>query len=357
MKKLWLLLILLIPFKIKAISAQSYIVIDKESNRVLEGSNYKDSHLIASTSKIMTALIALEQGDLRSKVIVDKDVLKAYGSNIYIEMNEEITLEDLLYGLMLRSGNDAAIEIANTIAGSMDNFVGLMNNKAKDLGMNNTNFINSSGLEDETGNGNTSTAYDMAILMSYALNNKEFRKIIGTKRYTTKTNYKTYDWYNKNKLLNNYEYCIGGKTGFTKKARRTLVTAAKKEDKTVVIVTLNDGNDFQDHEDLYEKTFNRYNRVKVLSKKDFKVEDNVFYDDLYIENDIYVLLTKNEEKKLKIDYEVEKLADYHNGDVVGEVVVKLGQERIAKVNIYAKKEIEIKKDFWSKVIDFLIFWN
>ena len=203
MKYLWLLILFLIPFKVYGTS--SYIVMDADSKRVIEGANTQEKKLIASTTKIMTAIIAIENGSLDDKVKIDKDVLKAYGSNIYVEIDEEITLRDLLYGLLLRSGNDAAIEIANCIAGSMDEFVKMMNDKAKNLGMENTTFINSSGLENDEKLGNTSTAYDMALLMSYAIDNKTFVEISGTKRHIATTNYKTYDWYNKNKLLTRYK--------------------------------------------------------------------------------------------------------------------------------------------------------
>ena len=201
MKKLLILVFVLIPWRVYAIGASSYIVMDASSNRVLEGSNIKEERLIASTTKIMTAIVAIENKSLDEKVVVSKDVLKAYGSNIYIEVGEELTLKDLLYGLMLRSGNDAAIEIARIVAGNMDNMAKLMNEKAKALNMTNTLFINASGLENEEGLGNKSTAYDMALLMSYALKNKVFTEIIGTENYKTQSSYKSYVWHNKNNLL------------------------------------------------------------------------------------------------------------------------------------------------------------
>lgn len=357
MKFFFLFLIALIPIKIQAISASSYIVMDANSKRVLEGSNIHSSKLIASTTKILTAIIALEKGNLDDIVTVSKEVLKSTGSNIYVEIGEEITLEDLIYGLLLRSGNDAAIEIANHLSGSMEEFAKLMNEYAKKIGMENTIFINSSGLEDNTGNGNKSTAYDMALLMSYAIKNDKFVEISGTKKKIVKTNYKTYEWYNKNKLLNSYKYTIAGKTGYTKKALRTLVTAAKKDDEELIVVTLNNPNDFSDHKELYEKNFKKYNNIKLIDKDNFYVEDNIFYDNLYINNDIKVLLTSEEEEKITINYEIKKLDTYKDGDAVGEVVVKLGEEVIARENIYAKKEEIKEKSFWQKLIDFLIFWK
>lgn len=359
-KYLWLLILFLIPFKVYGTS--SYIVMDADSKRVIEGSNISEEKLIASTTKIMTSILAIENGNLDEKVKVDKDVLKAYGSNIYIEMDEEITLRDLLYGLLLRSGNDAAIEIANAIAGSMEEFVKMMNSKAKEIGMNNTNFINSSGLENEEKVGNTSTAYDMGLLMSYAIDNPTFVEISGTKRHIATTNYKTYDWHNKNKLLTNYKYTIAGKTGFTKLARRTLVTAALKDDKRLVVVTLNDPDDFDTHKYLYEKNFNKYNKVTLLKKGKVTIPNNIFYDNLYIAKDINVLLTTDEEKKVTINYELEKKEKYEDNEIVGHVLIKLDNKIVSKEPIYVDKNDDnksdhngTKKSIWQKIIAFFKF--
>ena len=188
MKKiLFCLLILFFPIIVHAISAESYVVMDYDSGRVLLSKDPEKEKLIASTTKIMTAIIAIENGDLNSTRKVGEEVLKAYGSAIYLSLDEEITLKDLLYGLMLRSGNDAAIEIAYHVSGNMEKFVELMNKKAYELGMSNTKFLNNHGLEESDGPGNTSTAYDMAILMRYALKNDTFRSIIGTETYEAKT--------------------------------------------------------------------------------------------------------------------------------------------------------------------------
>ena len=252
---------------------------------------------------------------------------------------------------------DAAIEISRVVAGNMDNMARLMNEKAKALNMTNTLFINASGLENEEGLGNKSTAYDMALLMSYALKNKVFTQIIGTKNYKTQSSYKSYVWYNKNKLLDSYEYCIGGKTGFTKKSRRTLVTAASREDKTLVVVTLNDPDDFADHKALYEKNFKKYNLVKVLDKNSFKIDTQGTYDQVYLKNDLKVLLTSDEEKNIKINYDLVKKDSYEDNETVGSVVVKLKGKVIAKEDILARKNEKIQENFWRKVLDFLMFWN
>ena len=355
MKKILFLVLFLfwLPVKVEAISAESYVVMDYDSGRVLMSQNATREKLIASTTKIMTAIIALENGDIASVRKVGEEVLKAYGSAIYLSLDEEITLKDLLYGLMLRSGNDAAIEIAYHISGDMESFVALMNEKAYSLGMSQTHFINNHGLEDENGNGNTSTAYDMALLMRYALKNETFREIIGTKTYEAKTTGKTYVWQNKNKLLSSYEHEIGGKTGYTKKAKRTLVTAASKDDKTVIVVTLNDGNDFADHRTLSDLVFNTYERVAVLAKDSLVIDVNN-PQRYYIKNDFYMLVKEEEKENIRIDY---KINTDETLEEVGVAEVYLNDELITSEKIYQRLENSEKKEgFWQKFLRWLFKW-
>ncbi len=167
--------------------------------------------LIASTTKIMTSIIALENGNLNDIYTVGEEINKVTGSSIYSKIGEKYSLNDLLYGLMLRSGNDAAMVISKNILG-YDEFIAKMNIKAYMLGMNNTSFENPHGLNDDS--FNYSTAYDLALLMNYAIRNKDFLHITSTKKYK--------DWYNKNELLSNYKYLISGKIGYTKKVDKFL---------------------------------------------------------------------------------------------------------------------------------------
>lgn len=353
MKKIIILLILLIiPIKVSALSASSAIVMDEDSGRVLYAKNAYTPKLIASTTKIMTALVALENGDLNKKITVDENVLQAYGSAIYIGVGEKITLEDLLYGLMLRSGNDAALVIANSVCKDEKAFVKLMNQKAMDLNMKNTVFLNPHGLEEDDGNGNTSTAYDMALLMREAMKNKNFQKITATEKYTTKTDAKSYVWYNKNKLLKNYKYTTGGKTGFTKKARRTLVTSAKKDNKKLIIVTLNDPNDFSNHQKLYEEYFSKYKLVKVIDHNKYSIKDKQYKKEkLYLKNDINILLTKNEEKNIKVNVNINKKEKFFNNNDIGYVSITLNNKEIARENIYIQNKQKAKKknNIFSKI--------
>ncbi len=345
MKKIIIFMLLLLPFNVQA---RSVTVMDMDTKRVIYQENQSDVRLIASISKIMTSLVALNNSkDINSIVTINDNILKSFGSGIYIEVGEKISLDNLLYGLMLRSGNDAAIAIADYIGGSMDGFALLMNETAKNIGMKKTNFINSSGLENELGEGNTSTSYDMALLMSEAMKNDTFRKIVSTKKITVKTNYKTYLWHNKNKLLTNYKYCTGGKTGFTEKARRTLVTTASYKNMNFVIVTLNDPNDFLNHENLYEKYFKKYKSYKVLNKN----KENFNNENYYIKNDRYLTLTKEEYKNIKKEV---YLYDKNISDVVGYVTIKLNDDILVQENIYEKEIIlkEEKLSLFDKIKNF-----
>ena len=355
----FILLFVLIPLNTSAISASKAIVMDLNSGRVLYDLNKDDAQLIASITKIMTCLITIMYSDLEKTVVVDEDVLKSYGSSVYLEVGEEIKLLDLLYGLMLRSGNDAATQIAKTVAGSEEAFVYLMNEYAATIGMNNTHFVNPHGL-DSNGVGNTSTCYDMALLTKVAMQNETFRTIFGTKSYTAKSNLKTYNWEGKNKLFSMYSYTTGGKTGYTDKARRTLVTTASKDNKNLVIVTLDDGNDFNDHKSLYETYFNQYNSVLAINKENFKIDED-YYDDIsfYVKNNYYALVKKEEEKDLKLHITLYRYPKVYDDMKIGEVKVMLKDTILHRENIYAKKKEVVKEEkesFWSKLLRWFSSW-
>lgn len=352
MKKLGIIclgLFLLFPYSVQAIStsATSSILMDMDSGRIIYENNSHEVRSVASISKIMTAILAIESKKLDKTVKVSDVVLEAYGSGIYIKPGEKLTLQDLVYGLMLRSGNDAALMIAEYVSGSVPKFVEKMNQKAQEIGMKQTTFHNPSGLDEEDEVGNFSTAYDMAILTSYAMKNKTYQKIVGTKKYTLKTNKNTYVWYNKNKLLTNYENTTGGKTGFTKKARRTLVSTASKDQLNFVVVTLNDGNDFQDHENLHEYGFTYYKKYRLLKKGTVKIEDEKYYknETLYIKNDIDYPLREDEKQSIRLSFQLNKKKQLKDGGKVGEVHVKVGDETVLKEPIYVKKAKSKKKGF------------
>lgn len=357
MKKIIVFLSILIIFfstssKVSASvnTASSYVLMDMDSNRVLLSKNKDKRMLIASITKIMTAIIAIESNKLDDIVKVDDSILKSYGSGIYIQVGEEISLKDLVYGLMLRSGNDAALMISSYVSGNEEEFVKKMNEKAKKLKMYNTTFVNSSGL-DNTDSGNYSTAYDMGILMSYAMKNEDFKSITGTKKHIVKTNYKTYSWTNKNKILgiNNIN---GGKTGYTEKAKRTLVTTSSIDNKNFVVVTLSDSDDWNTHKNLHTYADDNYISYKLLDKDKYNIFDRVVNGNLYINNDRYVTLKKDIELDLVNHIKIDKKKYYKNNEKVGTNNIYINDELLITEPIYLNKK-KTKDTIFSRLRDFI----
>lgn len=344
MKKILILLMLIIPTNYKAMntSASSAILMDMDTHRVLYAKNIHEIRSVASISKIMTATIAIESKKLNKMVTIGDEINSSYGSGIYIKKGEKLLLKDLVYGLMLRSGNDAAISIAYYVGNNEENFVKMMNEKAKKIGMTNTTFNNPSGLDKEL--GNYSTAYDMALLTSYAMKNKTYRKITSTKEYRLNTNKNSYLWKNKNKMLKKYEYTTGGKTGYTEKARRTLVSTATKDGINLVVVTLNDSNDWYDHEKLFEYGFSNYQKYKILDKKRLNINSKYYKNyKLYIKKDYYYILSSNEANSIRIRYKLDKYKHKLNNKKIGTAFVYLGDKLIHKESIYISKKANEKK--------------
>ena len=341
MKKFFLLLtffLFCLPFTVSADTAKSTIVMDLDSGRILYEKNANQKRLIASITKIMTAIVAIEEGDLTEKITVGEEVLSMYGTNIYIEVGEKMKLRDLLYGLLLRSGNDASVVIAKAIAGSEEKFVNLMNKKAQEIGMKNTIFKNPHGLDEET--ENYSTAYDMALLSKYAYKNKTYRNIVSTDKYEVSTGKKTYLWYNRNKLLTTYEYCTGGKNGYTPRAGKTLVTTASKKGLNLTIVTLSDGDIYNNHIDLYEDFFSKYKRYKIIDKNKFRIDKEFVDEDVYLEDSFYYPLTSNEVNDIKT---VVHFLDDSATDEIGTIEIFLSNQKIGELPIYRK--IKKKEQF------------
>lgn len=303
---------------------------EEDTKRILVSKNMNKKKLIASTTKIMTGILAIESGKLNKTVTVTDKVLESYGSAIYLSIGEKMKLKDMVYGLMMQSGNDAALMIAEYLGGE-EKFVEKMNEKAKEIGMENTIFKNPHGLDEKT--KNYSTAYDMALLMRYALSDSTFRKITGCKKHTVKTDEKTYVWTNKNKLLYTYKYTTGGKTGYTDKARRTLVTSASKDDMNLIVVTLNDPNDFKNHKELYEYVFNNYSMEKVFDKDKIKIKGKK----VYAKDDYYYPITKEEKDLINIEYKIKDKKKYKKDEQIGEAIIKLGNKTIHKEKLYVKK--------------------
>ncbi|HJB58034.1 MAG TPA: D-alanyl-D-alanine carboxypeptidase [Candidatus Flavonifractor intestinipullorum] len=239
------------------VSARSAILVDGDTGRVLWSHNAGERLPIASTTKLMTALVALESGvPLKARVEIKAPWTGIEGSSMYLRAGETLTLEELLYGVLLVSGNDAATAVAGACAGDVETFVAQMNQKAAELGMADTHFTTPSGLEDE---GNYSTAADMAKLARAVLERETLVEIASTKSITLAGR----TLVNHNKLLGQYDGCLGLKTGYTQQAGRTLVSAARREGETRIVVTLNDRNDWADHAALLDYGFSGWSRATL----------------------------------------------------------------------------------------------
>lgn len=248
------------------VSAYSAVLIEKESGRVLFAKNADQKLSMASTTKIMTALCAVESGNLDKKYQIHPKAVGVEGSSIYLKNGEHLTLRELVYGLMLSSGNDAAVAIAYAVSGSVEDFAGLMNKTAEKIGVKNSHFMNPNGLDEE---GHYTTASDLAKISAYAMKNEEFKEIVSTYEKTIPHEGQTYNRHlrNHNKLLKMYDGCIGIKTGFTKKSGRCLVSAAEKNGVTLIAVTLKAPDDWNDHTNMLNYGFKKV-KTKAVIKKD-----------------------------------------------------------------------------------------
>ena len=251
--------ILFLPVKAGAISAECAILIDAQTGRVLYEKKAEEKSLIASTTKIMTALVICEQTNVLDRVKIPKEAVGIEGSSMYLKEGEVLTVQELLYGLMLQSGNDAAVALAIYCGGTVEGFTELMNDKAHRLGMTQSHFANPNGLDSP---GNYSTARDMAILTAYAMQNPIFAQTVSTKTITIGERCLR----NHNKLLWQLEGANGVKTGYTKAAGRILISSVTRMGRQLIAVTFNDPNDWQDHKDLIEDGFSRFTVQKLIQK-------------------------------------------------------------------------------------------
>ena len=333
-----------------ALSAQNAIVTDADTGRILFEHNAHHKKSIASTTKIMTAIVVLENCNLEDVVTVSYTAATTEGSSMYLKANEKITVENLLYGLMLNSGNDAAKALAEHTSGSVEKFATLMNKKAKEIDMKNSSFANPHGLDNEN---HYSTAYDMALLTKYAMENDKFREIVGTKQKIIKEHeIEKYKYLtNHNKLLSMYEWCKGVKTGFTKKSGRCLVSYAEKNGVKLITITLNASDDWNDHISLYNEKFSMYKSYKLINTNDFICSvnvENAETNTLKLYNCKAINLTLNEEeyKNLKIKYNYPKSvkAPVYINQVIGTTEILLNGNVIASSPIISKTGIVEKAE-------------
>ena len=344
-------LLLFLPINVLALCENSHscILIDSSSGIVLYEKNSKDKMLIASTTKLMTFLVAYENMNLDTEIEAKDEILKMYGTSIYLSLGEKMTLRDLLYGLILRSGNDCSVVVANYFG--YDKFISLMNKRAKELGMNDTIFYNPHGLDEET--KNYSTSYDMALLGKFLNTIPFYLEVSGTKHYKTSTSLKSYDWYNRNKLLSLYKYSITGKTGYTPSAGKTLVSGAMKRDFVLTAVSLNDRDIYNTHINLYDYGFNKYNLYHILNKDSFSYKDKSYNGTFYINNSFSYPLMKEEVDDINIVIQIIRGVDIDLSNKVGNVIVYLKDEEIYKDDLFIKVELnKSRNNIFNKIYSF-----
>lgn len=297
---------------------------------------------MASTTKIMTALVALEYGNLEDEVIITKEAVGIEGSSIYLREGEIMSLEDLLYGLMLRSGNDAAVAIAIHVGGNLENFIDLMNKKAKEIGAVNTNFTNPHGLHDDL---HYTTAYDLALITREAFKYEEFAKIAGTKSYISNRVENNY-YYNKNKTLWEYKGGDGVKTGYTMRAGRCLVSSATRNGHRLIAVSLNARDWFNDNYKLLDFGFENFKPYLIYDKGQFikKIEvekGKKKYLDLVTDSSFTYLLKDDEKSKIKLTVEVPDRveAPINEGTKIGYLYTFFDGKLINKIDLIAKSSV------------------
>ena len=343
--------VLLLPVRVNAISAGSAVLMDAKTGRILYEKDPHNRHLIASTTKIMTALIVCEQCNVLDRMRVPKEAVGIEGSSMYLREGEVLTVQELLYGLMLHSGNDAAVALAIYCGGTVEGFVELMNDKARTLGLSNTHFANPNGLDHPE---HYSSAHDLAVLSAYAMENPIFSKTVSTKTLTLGQR----SMKNHNKLLWTVEGADGVKTGFTRAAGRVLVSSAVREGRRLIAVTIRDPNDWQDHKALLDQGFRNYQLKQLVSSgqqlgERFVIngtEDSVA---VFATADFYYPVMADEQISVILSAPEFAYAPVSAGAEAGFAYVCIDDKAVGKVPIAYGQTIELKpiqkQSFWNRL--------
>ncbi len=343
--------VLLFSPKVNAISAQHSILLDAQTGRMLYGKNPDAKSLIASTTKIMTALIVCEQCNVLDRIRIPKEAVGIEGSSMYLQEGEILTIQELLYGLMLSSGNDAAVALAIYCGGTVEGFAGLMNDKAYALGLTGTQFVNPHGLDAP---GHYSTAEDLAILAAYAMENPIFARTVSAK--TVKVGERTLT--NHNKLLWRVDGADGVKTGYTKAAGRILVSSATRQGRRLIAVTINAPDDWNDHTVLLEKGFSQYTVQQIVEKDQCLGMREIAGGqagevELLAAEDFSYALTPEETPRIVISGQGFVYAPVSAGQEAGFAYVLLGDKIAGKILLKygntVEQEAVPEKSFWQKL--------
>jgi D-alanyl-D-alanine carboxypeptidase len=330
-----------------SVSAESAVVTEAESGEIIYEKNAHKRRGMASTTKIMTAICAIEKMDVASIVTVPREAVGIEGSSVYLREGERITLENLLYAMMLQSANDAAAAIAIAVSGSIEAFAELMNAKAAELGLCDTHFENPHGLD---GKEHYTTAYELAKIAAYALENEAFARIVSTVKYTIPSTEESSarSLVNHNRLLRENDDIIGVKTGYTKKCGRTLVSAARRDGITLVCVTLCDGDDWRDHRALLDYGFELYSRETVCREGEFTVSVPVTGGEkaeVACENrEALSAVLKKSHGEIRTEAELPRFiyAGMKKGTLVGKVRFFEGGREIGTLSLYLSENVEKK---------------
>lgn len=342
--------VLLYPVNAHGISAQKAILLDGQTGRVLYEKRADERSLIASTTKIMTALIVCEQCNVLDRMCIPKEAVRVEGSSMYLQEGEVLTIQELLYGLMLSSGNDAALALAIYCGGTVEGFAEMMNDKARFLGLTGTHFANPHGLDAPD---HYSTARDLAILAAYAMKNPIFAQTVSTRRVTAGGRCLT----NHNKLLWKVDGADGVKTGYTKAAGRILVSSAVQQGRRLICVTIDDGNDWADHASLYQDGFSRFSVQKVLSAGETVGTLSVFGGETQQVNviageDFSYAMASGEQAQIVLAGNEFVYAPVATGANAGYAYICIDGKAVGKVSVYYETTVERqrteKKSIWQR---------
>lgn len=338
------------------ITSTAAIVMEQSTGRVLYEKNMRKRVKIASTTKILTAIVAIENGSLSDMVTVSKKAAGTGGSEVGIVAGSEVSLESLMYGMLLKSGNDCAVAIAEHIGGDVENFAKMMNKKAYEIGAKDTNCTNPHGLDTED---NYSTAYDLALIARYAKTNDTLSKMMATKSITVNFGKVPKYLANTNKLLSTYVYCDGGKTGFTNMANRCLVATAKKEDLEIVAIVLGANTTdirFNECKELLKYGIENYKMVNINDKINWYIDIPIIKGNVYsyirkFDADLTLPLKEGEIEEIYLSQSIVPIltAPVNRGTLLGNISLYIGEEELYKRNIYLDQEI--KK---NTVLDYII---
>lgn len=358
-----------IPVKEPILNSKAVIIYDRTTKKVIWGKNENERRAMASTTKILTSIVVLENSNLNDIVTISKKAANTGGSRLKINADDKISVNDLLYGLMLRSGNDAAVALAEHVGGSIEGFADLMNKKATELGLTNSHFVTPHGLDDDE---HYTTAYELALITDYALNIPKFKEIVGTKSCNISINGIARSIFNTNELLGNMNGVDGVKTGFTGNAMRCLVASCTRDGNQIITIVL--GADTKkdrtlDSKKLIEYAFSNYKRINLedIAKENFENWKQINISRIYInkakQNNLELELSNIENKIIPIknddvknvSIEINCIYEYeapiYKGTKVGTLIIKNNDQILETIDIIVKKEVS-RKSIKSYLLQF-----